>query len=693
MLNVKSLGLILFLSIFLSSVAFADINTHSDFNSSHLEISDNNLLGYWNFDSDCGNSSSSCTPSISYDMTGMNDGTYEGDAYVSDGLYDNSLSVDGDGDYLNIPPYVLLGNFSYSFFIKTSSVSNYAKIIGTSVSTGTNTDSGILFRTGMTGTLLCDISSSNIETSTIDTGTIVTTDDWVNIVLTGNREGDAIIYINGISSGSTDISAHSGNTIEGIAQFGTTLLSLSSGMDGLIDEVMFFNKTLTGTEVADIYNNQSNRFKTQGNITLKTINTNNTENNIASLSIDSESTKNITASLGRWGMSDGYNTHDNLVMHLPMENYTLGLMSDGVDDYVNTGIVPDENTEIEIDGKFLTLDTSAKYIGARGTSNRFYFGVNGGKWYAYFGDGAYGIYGTQDINNHKFRLGGGKFYIDNVEVIDTEYSTFSPITETLSLFAINRTGSSSFFADFEINYAKIWQDGILVRNFQPKSNGCFQELVNDVEYCNDGLGDLKVTTTNIKDISNNNLQPLTIGEVDCTVYGKYSTGCSFLGNGDTDDIITVEHNDALDYTDAGMSWSFYRNIKEYDSVNIMSKHSDNTGYELITTSNGEGYKLIFYNGTDFDTVLDTTTSAPLNQWVHTIITLKGQDVRIYQDNKLVKSDTLEVDYNGFANNEDDLIIGHRNLNGTMDDVMIFNKSLSRDEVAEIYTSYKFFTII
>jgi len=686
----------IFLLLVLSSLSFADINTHSDLNSSHLEISDNNLIGYWNFDSDCENSSSSCTPATSYDMTGMNDGTYEGDAYVADGLYDNSLSVDGDGDYLNIPSYELLGNFSYSFLIKTSSVSNYAKIIGTSVSSGTNTDSGILFKTGTTGTLLCDISSSNIETSTIDTGTIVTTDDWVNIVLTGNREGDAIIYINGISSGSTDISAHSGNTIEGIAQFGTTLLSLSSGMDGSIDEVMIFNKALNQSEISDIYNNQSNKFKSQGNVTLKTINTNNTENKIVSLSIDSESTENITASLGRWGMSDGYNTHDNLVMHLPMENYTLGLMSDGVNDYIDTGIVPENSADFyyEAEGRFNDIGTSA-FMGSRGDGTSlqpyFYFGVSSGA------KTITAVYDSSAINSgisidmtqtYKMRLyGDGRLFVDDVEV-GAFTGDINGIVNSLYIGADNSNGDLHSPLDFTFTNIKIGNSSGLVRNFQPKSNGCFQELVNDVEYCNDGLGDLKVTTTDIKDISNNNLQASTLGEMDCTVDVQYSTGCSFpgKGSGHNDDTITIKHDDSLNYTDDGMTWSFWYELNSHEaSVVFLDKTSINKGYAIKTTTNNDRYQITIRNGTASKNKYIARGSVVPNKLKNVIVTLKGQRLKLYENNIELYNDDIGIGYDGFANNEEDLIIGHRGFNGTMDDVMIFNKSLSEDEVTEIYT--------
>jgi hypothetical protein len=92
-------------------------------------------------------------------------------------------------------------------------------------------------------------SDSNIITSgAISTGT------WYNFIITWDADGDATLYLDGSSVGSLTSSAVSGTSDESrIGVQGT----LDRHFDGSIDDPRLYNKTLTATEVSNLYNDGS----------------------------------------------------------------------------------------------------------------------------------------------------------------------------------------------------------------------------------------------------------------------------------------------------------------------------------------------------------------------------------------------------------------------------------------------------
>jgi len=82
-------------------------------------------------------------------------------------------------------------------------------------------------------------------------------------------------------------------------------------INGSIDEVMIFNTALNSSQISDIYNNQSQRFKSQGQQTIKQVNITSGYNQInLTTSFNSYFGSNISARLGMWDVSLGYNNSD-----------------------------------------------------------------------------------------------------------------------------------------------------------------------------------------------------------------------------------------------------------------------------------------------------------------------------------------------------------------------------------------------
>ena len=81
--------------------------------------------------------------------------------------------------------------------------------------------------------------------------------------------------------------------------------------NGSLDEVMIFNTSLTASEILDIYNNQSARFKSTGNQIVKQFNISSGFDNL-NLTADIEKNKatNVSTRIGTWDISKDYRNYD-----------------------------------------------------------------------------------------------------------------------------------------------------------------------------------------------------------------------------------------------------------------------------------------------------------------------------------------------------------------------------------------------
>lgn len=125
---------------------------------------------------------------------------------------------------------------------------------------------------------------------------------------------------------------------------------------------------------------------------------------------------------------------------------------------------------------------------------------------------------------------------------------------------------------------------------------------------------------------------------------------------------------------------------------ILNKNGE-SGYNLRINNNGEGNRVAFFfrNDTTAEPRVQTTSAPPLNQWFHITVTY----------NSTGGNSNLKIYYNGVLNstvnrsgsplaNAVNLTIGRRNsgeyFNGSIDDVQIFNTTLSANQIKAMYDS-------
>lgn len=199
----------------------------------------------------------------------------------------------------------------------------------------------------------------------------------------------------------------------------------------------------------------------------------------------------------------GSNVNESLMANYQLVEY---IESTGTQ-YINSNFYPDSNTSIEMNvlsktvnaGKnnfIFGVNSSADY--SKRFSINLFFNINGTNFSVYprYSTNAPSS-GVKDLSFeqwYKFRVDGGKFYVDN-ELVASYGSTFEKNEYPLYINAYNNVGSvnENYIAETKIKSCKIWDNGVLVRDFVPcyrisdNEIGLFDK-VNKVFYTNVGTG-------------------------------------------------------------------------------------------------------------------------------------------------------------------------------------------------------------
>lgn len=137
--------------------------------------------------------------------------------------------------------------------------------------------------------------------------------------------------------------------------------------------------------------------------------------------------------------------------------------------YIDTGIVPNENTELKIVGKFTNILTNLERHGVETSAgdNRFWFGTTFAQtWQLAYGD-VFPTGGTADEDEHVFEIKNGNLYIDDVLEIESNYTSFDASDEPIYLLARNNNGTSANPCNFDMYYAEITHNGEVI-TFTPE---------------------------------------------------------------------------------------------------------------------------------------------------------------------------------------------------------------------------------
>ena len=146
---------------------------------------------------------------------------------------------------------------------------------------------------------------------------------------------------------------------------------------------------------------------------------------------------------------------------------------DGANGYAETDILPDSETEIEID--MVSHSASGLHGFTRSPGGVFVMGFSGGNIYVQAGDAAdNSIPASEGLGKHTWKINKNGFYLDGVERV-----TWSPnftggfYGGTIVLGARSVNGSIASYAPCNMIWAKISNNGTLQRHYVAKvSYGC-----------------------------------------------------------------------------------------------------------------------------------------------------------------------------------------------------------------------------
>lgn len=185
--------------------------------------------------------------------------------------------------------------------------------------------------------------------------------------------------------------------------------------------------------------------------------------------------------------------------------------------------------------------------------------------------------------------------------------------------------------------------------------------------------------------------------VNCNVQGKYGKACEFDA---IDDYVNMGNDSSLHpstFTLAawiyhkGTIWNMIIGNEKTIGANTYSGFwldidENNRLYLLIGNCSGAGCLAPSYNP------LNSTNSITLNNWTHVVATYDGYNMFLYING--IKDSNTANGAISYFNHSNNLSIGKGGeyihfFNGTIDEVMIFNRALSADEIKEIRGCYFF----
>jgi hypothetical protein len=282
-----------------------------------------------------------------------------------------------------------------------------------------------------------------------------------------------------------------------------------------------------------------------------------------------------------------------------------------------------------------------------GTAN-----VTDGAWHY----GAYGWNGTHCL-----------LYLDGAQAIAPAAWVYSPYTNTNPVEIGTWGGASSF--NGTIDSVRIWNRTLNQSEIQAEMNSP-RPVIRPIaawEF-DEGSG----TVAN---------------DTHIWTQGKFNSGASFDG---VDDYIQVNDSQNL----RGMknltiyAWAKINSYNTYSGIigKWFSGQATKQHYILGYFSSG---KLWFWVGNDSLTTNVGSTQPSLNNWVSlTAVFTSGQDLKIYYNGTLQNTQSASIP-DSIGTGIQDLLIGKYMdypFNGTIDDVAIFNRSLTASEIAKIYNS-------
>lgn len=179
----------------------------------------------------------------------------------------------------------------------------------------------------------------------------------------------------------------------------------------------------------------------------------------------------------------------------------------------------------------------------------------------------------------------------------------------------------------------------------------------------------------------------TIDGADCGVEGKVLGACSFDG---VDDYVNITQNDLISGNDLTLGiWFLTKNALQSNGQILLGRNdiSDGTKYTIQILSNS-GNIIYDVANSSVGGIIDDNITVTANLWHQIIMTYNFSTISLYYDG-IISSSTFRDQILGtetamFRIGAQDYGGANRYFNGSLDDVAVWNRSLSSDEVYSLF---------
>ena len=611
---------------------------------------DNSLVGWWRMDDV--NSSGDVV-----DYTGRNNGSKKGNAVQTDwGKIGKAFEFDGNGDYINISNInISYSQYSFGAWVKFND--DYRQIIlsgaDRTYSESTTNPLGLVILTGTTRIIICDTRISTTTYSQSSTGVQPSLATWYYIFCVYNGTG-MNSYINGaFRNGST-----SGNGANGaigvvlgakIGQANNPYNFGSSYFNGTIDDIMIFNRSLSAEEIQALYANRSARYL---------------EHNFTSLADGTHTLKAYSQDL-----AGNVNSTEERKVTIDATTPAITIKTPENNSYLNNSFV--------VFNVSINENTSACLLQINGNNNVSMTYYND-TWFNYTNtsimDGNYTfIVGCNDTTNNWGYSSVYNFFVDT-GYPDINFTNPTPSngssqsnTNIYVNVSVNDSASNiSTFIDFDNSLVGWWRfsENSLMNGSTLYDYSSYGH--NGTVYANDSSGNSRDTSTGM---------------------GYLGRGGNFDGEGDYIDL----NSNLLPINGGAYTVSAWvkANVVGTSAEHVISQYqvgSSNRTISIYLNNDGK------WNYFDSVNTITYTSNSNLGRWLFfTIVNYGNGSGTIYLNGSRVSSfssvpNVLDISTLMGAGHSSNGVDKQYYFNGSIDDVMIFNRSLSAEEIRGLYAN-------
>jgi len=685
---------------------------------------DTGLVAYWSFDGQYTTSTDGTA-----DVSGNDNwGTFNGGVKPAAGIVGQALSFDGSDDYVDMGDVLdstFTGNtFTFEVWIKPETTIGTHPIIWKYSGGGDNRQFQFQQITDTITFYAAEPDNSNNITYT--SGSIISTSTWTHIILVVDKNEAAMndkvdLYQDGVLVAFTT----SDTPFPTLADVSTTLRigsndGVSNDFNGLIDEVRIYNRALSAEEIIQHYE------QTRRNFQVASANPHTWDSGLVGYW---DLNGQHTTSTGTTGQSS--NAHHGEISGAVLRAGIVGqaLSFDGVDDYVDCGtdaslnivgavtleawvkldiaIASQPDTYPAIVTKEINSHTNrnyALYIYTPSDVLSFNAKNVAGDAFIYESDVATASTYLDDLKWHFLvavwdRANTTAYvYIDGVERAkdtgQTDGDAYTAGDNRVSLGTL--TGYGNSFLDGIIDEVRIYNRVLsadeIMQHYEQTRRNIKIATANPHDWSTGLVGywnfnGQNTTSSGTRDMSaNNNWGELKNGVK--PVAGIIGQALSFDG---VNDYVEISNDASLNPSQVTMEAWAKSDTTNWNAwtCHVSKRYGNIPVYQMGGGAGSKKYTFYIGDGVD-NYYIEYTPTFDITDWHHYVATYDGSDMSLYIDGMLVGGPTTKgidlytSDTGPLMIGLDDNYVGSRHFDGSIDEVRIYNRALSAEEVKQHY---------